>query len=244
MPGIKRKRPAFKRTRRRGPARKYRQRRRAYKRRILRRPRLPKQLGTIIPNRVFCKFKASDVWKPTATATGGALNFYANNVYDPVQGISSTKCSGVTQMLSIYTFGIVNACKVTCKFLNGSGVNTFVYIMWNGSDTVLPAAAPGRDFLLECPRDLRYRHYPVFQYNVLPVTMRSYKRIKYLEKKKELEPADYKFTSSAGPAKACGLQIGYCPTDSANATAYACEMYVRITYYCRLYDRQTANIAE
>ena len=243
MPGIKRKRPTFKRTRRRGPARKLRQRRRAYARRVFRRPRISRQLGTIIPNRVFCKFRAADVWIPATSPSGGYVQLYANNVYDPKVGISTTKCSGVTQMMSIYEFGIVNACKVTVKCLSNT-VNSMFYIMWSDSTTSLPAAAPSHNFMLECPKDIRYRHCAVYQYNERPPTIKSYKKIKYLEKKRELEPNDYKFTSSAGPAKACGVQIGYIPVNAANATTYLNELFIRITYYCKLYERKTATIAE
>lgn len=200
-------------------------------------------MGTVIPNKIFTKFRACDTWTPAASPSGGLVSFYANNPYDPVVGVSTTKCSGFTEMMHIYTYGICYGCKITVKQMPIT-VNSLVYCMFTDSTVSLPASAPSMNFLCECPRDCRWKHAPVKDYNANPPMIKMFRKMKYLEKKRELEPNDYKFTSSAGPAKAIGVQVGYIPANSTNATNYYNELFVRITYYCRLFDRQTATIAE
>ena len=77
-----------------------------------------------------------------------------------------------------------------------------------------------------------------------PAFIKSFKRIKYMEKKKELEPVDYKFTAAAGPSHPVGVQVGYIPPDSSSATQFQNGMFIKITYYCRLFDRVSSTIAE
>lgn len=216
---------------------------RAYGRRILRRAPITRNLGNIIPDRVMCKFRCADTWTPSAGATGGAVQFYANNVYDPRVGISTTKCSGVTQLMSIYNYGVVYACRVTIKMMPQT-VNSIGFLRWTDSVLGSPSSLPSSNLLLEAPQNTRWKHKAVYAYNETPLYLADFKKMKYLEKKTELEPNDYKFTSTAGPAKPTFIQIGYIPADSTNTTSYNWNMFIRLTYYCRLFERKTTNIAE
>lgn len=212
-------------------------RRRTYAKKMLRRPRLTKNLGTVIPNRALCKFKAADTWTPATSVAGGFASFYANNPYDPVIGVSTTSCSGFEQLLDIYKWGICYACKVKVKAMIQT-VNSLVYIYWTDSTMSLPVAAPSTDRVMELGQNIAWKHKAVYQYNETPGYLKSYKSMKALEKRKELEPDDYLFTSSAGPARANGVQVGYIPADSGSAITYLCPLFVRLTYYCKLFERQ------
>lgn len=218
--------------------------RRPFSRVLSRRAILTKRLGVVIPDQINTKFRAVGTWVPASAIGGGFQQFYANNAYDPVVGISTTKCSGFTQMMSIYTYGIVYACKIEAKLMTNT-VNTIGFILWDDSTTNLTATTiPSLDLLTECPRDSVWKHQAVYQYNEVPIYLKMFKKIKALERKSELEPSSYKFDANNGPAKACGVQVGYIPADTTNATAFLAQMFIRITYYCRLFNRKTSTIAE
>lgn len=237
MPGYKRRRPGFKRRRTyaKRPARKTRVRRGRVRRRVFRRSGLPKRMGNVIPRRIFTKFHAVDTWIPTAAAGGVVTNFYANNPYDPVVGISTTDCSGFEAMMGIYQYGICYACKISAKIMNTSA-SAIAFIKFLPSTTALPVAVPNYNAVTEIGQDIRWRHIPVFQYNQLPTRMKYYRTIKSLERKRELEPNDYKFTGTVGPSKAVGVAIGGIPAKSDDATAITLQLFLKITYYCKLYE--------
>lgn len=97
-----------------------------------------------------------------------------------------------------------------------------------------------RDFLMENPINCRWRilYRDTNAQNFRTPRISMYRTIKQLEQKKELEPLTYSSTVSAGPqiytyAKVGVRNIGS-GTSPGNVTLHA---NVRITYYCKLFDR-------
>lgn len=200
-------------------------------------------MGTVLPANAMCKFKAVDTWTPASHAAGGAASFYANNPYDPVVGASITKCSGWDAMMDLYSYAIVYGTKVVARFLPNT-VNGVAYIWWTGSNISLPAAAPSLNYIREAPMNMLSKFTPIYAYNQKPCFLKSYMRMKYLEKRKELEPDDYKAVSNSGPSLLNGVQVGYVPADSANAQGFQWPIFIEITYYCKLFNRIPTLIAE
>lgn len=208
--------------------------RRMYKK--ARKMKMVKHLGNVIPNNIMTKFRVTGSWAPTSYAGGGCTSFYANNPYDPVVGASTSACSGFAKLMSLYKYGICYACKASAKFMP-INVNSLGYIMFTDSEVSLAAAQPSLDFLTEIPKNTVSKHHAIYSYNETPMFLKLFRTIKGIELKKELEPYDYRFEASSGPRKSIGVQIGYIPADSSNSTAYTWVMWIKITYYCRLYDR-------
>lgn len=175
MPYGKRSRGRTTRSAIRRPRRRYTRARKSYAKKIQRRPRVTKSLGTIIPNRAICKFKAADTWQPATSSAGGMVQFYANNPYDPIVGVSTTTCSGFDVLMDLYKWGICYACKVKVKAMIQT-VNSLVYAYWTDSTRTLPAAVPTNDRILELGQNISWRHKAVYQYNETPTIMASYKR--------------------------------------------------------------------
>lgn len=200
---------------------------------------MPKRLGNIIPDQIMCKFKATDTWTPTAAAGGVYTQFYANNPYDPVVGVSSTACSGFDEMMALFEYGVCYACKVTAKFLNQTE-SELAYIYFTDSSVALPAAIPGYDQIVELNKDIRWKHNPVYAYNTKPAVVKYYRTLRSLENERFATPVNYRFTLTGGPAFATGVQVGARSAISGSATAIACQMFIKVVYYCKLYDRKTS----
>lgn len=174
-------------------------------------------------------------------------NFYANDPTDPVVGASVSACSGFKSMMGIYLNGICNAVKVSVTFMNyGTTLNGIGYVMFTNSSVGVQGTALTLNQITECPVNLKSVNLPVTTYNGRPRTITYYKKIKQLQGKSELEPAAYQFTDTQGPGTACYFMVGFTPTDSSAANTTTCAFYVRITYYCKLFNRKmtVATIAE
>lgn len=197
---------------------------------------MTKNMGVIIPERCMCKFKACDTWTPATNPDGGRTTFYANNPYDPVVGVSTTECSGFDKMMSIYGYGITYGCKMKAKFMTQT-VNSICYVKWIASNYSLPVTEPTLNELTEAPKDTLWRHSTIYAFNSRPAIIKSFKKIKAIERKSELEPDGYKFVDGAGPNKLVGVEVGYIPSDSTNTITYLVQMFIQITYYCKLFDR-------
>lgn len=146
-------------------------------------------------------------------------------------------------MMSIYHFGIVYACKVTVRYMP-SITNQYGFIQYSNHSVTLPITMPTYDQITELKEDCKSWFQTVYNYNLPPYRRTFYKSIKALESKSELEHAPYYFTGSSGPTYACGVAVGSLNCISTDSTASTCQMVINITYYCKLYDRIIANIAE
>lgn len=245
MPGIKRRRPSFKRKGRsygykRRYTRKTRSRRGGFRRGIPRRFGPSRSLGALVPNVVRVKFHAADVWQPATNAAGSYVCFYQNNPYDPVVGASTTKCSGFDQIMGLFKLGICYGSKISVRFLNGMGVNSFTYVRAVGYTDYPITAQIDRNMALETPQNTITKFTPVYLYNQKPTYIKMYRSTKALAHKKFLDPDSWHYYLSGGPTMQQEWQVGYFPADTTNSIVYSMPMYVRITYYCKCFNRADA----
>lgn len=243
----KRKRPSFRRKTRPAKFRRTSRSTRKYPRRTWRRRfRFPKQMGTIIPQKALCKFKCSDLWTLSNTngnAPGSSSwkGFYANNPYDPVVGVSTTKCSGFDQMMSIYKYGVVHACKVVCYWETGAGENShFLYSRFydhNSTPAIITC-----DELFENNNYTRYvRALPTGHSKPEPI-LKHFARIKYIEKVKQLDPTTYAFQKTGNPTIPVGCVVGLCSPLTTFTGVWNDTVQVRITYYCKVWERVNMDL--
>lgn len=205
-----------------------------YSRRIDRIPWSP------IAPMVLTKFKMEDVWNFQVTAPGGAsagINLYGNNAYDPVVGSSTSACSGYSQLMQIYKYCTCYGTKVRAIFNLYLGHQCFGYILMEDHN-FRHSTGITRDFLRENPRDCRSAYLFNGTYNSSPKTITLFRTTKSLEQKTELENPAYSSTSSGGPTIYTYAQVGIVPSGSG-VNPGGCSVFVniRITYYCKLFDR-------
>ena len=233
----KRARPSYRR-RRSTTSRKYRglRRRGAGPRRMYRRSGVPRQLGTVVPQSALVKFRATDTWVYSA-ASGAFTKFYANNVYDPVSGASTTGCTGFAQIMAIYDRCTVFAYKCVATFSNIGAYPFLAFSCITDSRDVLGGTIPSRDYITEGSPNARYKFVVPAAFQQRTTTVKNFVKIKRLEHQRNLNPADYSCTSISGPTKLCNNYIGILITPSSGSTV-AANVFIRHTYYCRCFGRK------
>lgn len=193
-----------------------------------------------VPSIVYTKFRAQDSWGLTIPAK---VNFYAGNPFDPVVGASVTACSGYAALMSIYAQCLCFACSVKVIAVAGGGTASHckMYIMWEDHNAQHVGAALARDYVQENRRDCVVKNCYLYNYNVRPCYLKSFRKIKAIEKKKELEPLLYACGPSSGPAGGANYQtycyVGGVMGSSTGGLTLQVEADVRITYYCKLFNR-------
>jgi len=188
---------------------------------------------------LFTKLRATDIWAYAVELTNknSFTNWYTNSAYDPIVGSSLTACSGYSVLAQLYKYCIVFACKMVVTFDIYTGHSALVYIMMEDHN-FRHVTGVTKDFLEENPRDVVYRYQYSGGKNVRPVTLKMFRTIKSLEGKLELEPASYSSVVNGGPAVHTYGQIGTCyPSSGTSPGTTGTHAHVRVTYYCKFYDR-------
>lgn len=195
---------------------------------------------TPLPDILYTKFRCEDVWQHNLS-TGSVnvyTNFYANNPYDPVVGVSVSACSGFPQLMALYAQCICFASKITLTAQHYSGENTFCYILAMDNNFYRGTTGVTRDFVREAPADV-CRSAPLVNqiYNVRPLRMSMYRKVKFIEGVKDLDRSQYCCTGSSGPIRHTYFQVGQIYQSSAPTSSTVSATRIMITYYCKLYDR-------
>lgn len=234
--------------RRRGYRRPYRQRyglRRAFRRRYrskfatLLRPGVKGLVTSVIPSTQWVKFRYYEQWELTNSLGGSAYqNFYVNNPYDPIPGVSTSQCSGFAALASLYNRFLTFGCKVeviATMFTNSNDV--WAYIWMPDSDISINTAIT-KDFINESPLHLRSRlvQSTLLQPSVNPTRFNLYRSVKSITHKKELEPDTFACTGSGGPGITLQAKIGWVQMSGAVTTTL--RLHVRITYYTMCFSRK------
>jgi len=249
MPGYKRTRPSGRRyvpsrsaKSRRGRTGRpiYKRKARAYASRQMARPSM---MRTIAPQIYYTKLHMGDTWALSA-ATPGTTNwvrFHANNAYDPRAGASTSKCSGYDQLLSIYHYLVVKACKISVGFVQttDNSVEVYGYSQFEPSTNNLNRVLTPDELTESRVQFTRKRivSSPMHNNQLQPVWVKNYVAIKTLERNFALDPAQYRQWKSGGPAVNTYINVGYQTTGSAEVVSSAVRALVRITYYCKLFER-------
>ena len=160
----------------------------------------------LLPDKAFVKFKFWNDYPLTQpTPPVDHVDFYANNVFDPVLGASAPTCNGFDSLMTFYKNFMVYGCKVKCRFIKvDTTAEALAYIhmpdvcQWSGT-------LPTKDFLMEGPLNVKYAMIYSYQLNTnhCPVTLSMYRRTKAIANKTELEPALYAGTRFSGPSELC-----------------------------------------
>lgn len=220
-------------------------RKRFYRRRMQRRfkPRVQRNFGLVVPNMVLTKFKACDSWnlaRVGASGTEAFMRFYTNNPYDPIVGVSTTKCTGFDDMMDIYKYGICYGCKISVRpVMPTNNADVILYACHDGSNGTNTSANLSLNQITEGRIAAKWRL--VFSYIFSASSqMRKpfvvYADIKKLEHKRELEPNLYQFQKGQGPQTATISSIGLqCACSTTFDFAVRC--FIQVTYYCKLFQK-------
>lgn len=202
-----------------------------------------KSLGLVVPDSAMVKFKACDTWLLTrviASSTEPWMSFYSNNPYDPVVGASTTKCTGFDDLMSFYKRGIVYGFKIEVDPILITNVAEHVCYVHHmdhnkNNNTWLSLNQITETGLVDKWR-LIYSY--VFK---IPGRdhMMSYKKIKDLERTKDLDIDNYSFTKSTGPTLTTLCNLGWRMADSSQNPDITTRAFVQITYYCKLFEKLT-----
>lgn len=216
-----------------------------YRRKVFRRrPKMTRSLGLIAPNSLMSKFKYTGSWNVSYSTPGTTdkLNFYANNPYDPLPGVSTQKCTGFDELMALYEFGICYAVKISYRasFNLSTDYPLCLYCHVDSSranynktlsiDEVTETRLVNRWTLLQ-PTTMTTNQVNTFRPH------RVFQKIKYVEKKKELEPSDYRFTDGSGPTSLVQAHIGTVKT-LPSQSGWTLNLFVQITYYCKLFEKK------
>lgn len=248
MPGTKRRaswRPRRTRgTKRARTSRMRRTRRKPMRMGRFRRTRMTRSLGLIAPTSLMCKFKYTGLWSATYATPGTTdkLNFYMNNPYDPIPGVSLPKCTGFDQLMDLYEFGICYGAKVSVRsyFTLATAAPMISYIHFDSSrgsynrtltiDEVTESTITDRwKFLISPLIDSQQR--PNFK------PLKAFRTVKSVEKKSELEPEDYRFTKSSGPGTLPMCHVGFLRLSSSD-TGFTVTSFIQIKFYCKLMEKK------
>lgn len=206
--------------------------------------RIPRTRMLIVPDKAFCKFKAADTWNFSYTSPGTSdfMWLYANNPYDPIAGASTTACTGYSTMMTLYNKCMVYGCRVKAGFVQttASGSELFGYIHQDISSTSYAALLTQAQLCEGGLKHLTYRllQAPIQSNQVQPVWIKNFARTKDLEQKRELEPASYACTASAGPTIKTNAMIGLVHAGTGLTDGFAVRVLIRVTYYCKLFDKK------
>lgn len=200
-----------------------------------------------MPNQILTKFKAFDTWiiQNSAVYTP-RIRFYTNNPYDPVVGVSGTKCTGFDDLMSLFTYGVCYGCKVVIRpIMYTSNPEVIAYIKhymsteadlgWLSLNQIMETNMVKHRIVYTCASTLSGWSMG----NVRPLN--TYVNIKRLEKKKELE-ASYYFTKTSGPGSATMVDLGFRHARSDLVPAdnlFSVRCIISITYYCKLFSKKT-----
>lgn len=200
-------------------------------------------LKTIAPNVAYVKLRCGDTWALSGTTPGTSnwLRLHANNAYDPVSGASTAKCSGYDQIMAMYKYLQVQAVKIRVGFVQTTAAASEVYgyIQFepsSGNYNRVLTADELNESLVPFTRK-RIITSPSYYNQRQPVWIKNYISIKRLEHKGFLEPANYRQTLSGGPTVNSYMNVGYQQCDSSGTVGSAIRALVRITYYCKVYER-------
>lgn len=143
-------------------------------------------------------------------------------------------------MMYIWKSCLCFACKVNVDFTIHAGHQGIGYVLMEDQN-MSHVGGVTRDFLMENPIHLRQKR--IYLYTNVKNTRYSnrvtmYRRIKSLQQKLELEPLTYSSTRTSGPPTLTLAQVGvFNPGSGLSPGATNFLAHIRITYYCRLYDR-------
>lgn len=204
-----------------------------------------RQLGTPIPQQGFYKFKYADEHLVNYTAAApadGFRLFYAANPYDPIPGLSLPKCSGFDQIMGLYRRGLCFAAKITTTWHAGNSDNVLSYgfiKLWPSANNEAIQFPPSANEIAENPVHTRYLTMDnVTNNDKYPKRLTYFMRTKRVEQKRELENILYGFTLNSGPQSNIRAQIGAIPVNT-NASGFCrFNVLVKITYYCKVFDKQ------
>lgn len=249
---FRRKRRASWRVRRVFPSKRFKSSRRRVVRRkrvLFRRGsggRVSRNLGLLMPNQILTKFKAFDTWILECSAVyTPRIRLYTNNPYDPVVGVSSTKCTGFDDLMGLFTYGVCYGCKVVLRpvmYTNNAEVLAYIKhymsteadLGWLSLNQIMETNMVKSRIVYSCNPILGWTMGNVRPFN-------TYVNIKRLEKKKELE-ASYYFTKTSGPGSATIVDLGYRHAKSDLVPAdnpFTVRTIISITYYCKLFSKKT-----
>lgn len=220
---------------------------RLYKRRRLSNRTLRRRSGAVVQTVtpfspiMYTKFKCNDVWVWQVNYGDERyfVNFYANNPFDPVIGVSTSACSGFPALMQVYQQCTCFASKVVARFNVMSGHFGCVYVLME-DHFMYHAAGVTRDFLKENRRDAVSRNcYNYTNSAQGPCVLKMYRTTKALEQKKELEPTVYSCTRTSGPSVLTLAQVGALVAGStgSNPGSYQVSVDITVTYYCKLFNR-------
>lgn len=159
-----------------------------------------------------------------------------NNPYDPVVGISTSACSAYNVLMTIYRRCVCFASKITVRAINIGNMEAYLYVLGENHD-FRHTNGVTRDFIRENPVNLRSKLVFQHEMNMRPTFIRSFRKIKSMEDKKELEPITYGCTISSGPSIPTYWQVGSVYSASGDISTSTTRVIIKIVYYCRLNDR-------
>lgn len=202
-------------------------------------PRSKGFITSIIPSTQWCKFRYYDMWELTNPLGGSAsTQFYINNVYDPIPGVSTAVCSGFTAMTGLYNRFMVFGCKIEliCTMFTQTS-DVWVYI-WMPDSDISVGTVITKDFINESPLHLRSRlvQSTVLNPTQVPTKLNLYRSIKSVTHKKELEPDTFAGWGTSGPNTQLYGKIGW--VQMAGSATTTVRMHVRITYYTMCFARK------
>lgn len=194
---------------------------------------------------MWTKFRMDDQWNflISGVAPFQQISFYSNNPFDPVVGVSTSACSEYPQLMQLYRNCMCFACKVVVR-ASPRNINTseaIIYLMMEDNNGRHLTSGITRDFLMENSHDLVKRvilnPQHVNRNNTQRMSM--YRKIKNLQNKKELEPAQYAGTLTGGPPTLTYAYVGTTFRGSGFQSGETCSIMaqITITYYCKLWDR-------
>lgn len=203
---------------------------------------MTKSLGLVVPDSVMVKFKACDTWtlsKLAASSTEPLVSFYSNNPYDPVVGVSTTKCTGFDDLMTFYKHGVCYGFKIVCHFILTTNITEHWAYIQHTDHTQSPSSWLTMNQIAETGICDKYKliYSYVFKIPGRDV-LTSYKSIKALEKVRDLSTDQYSFTKTSGPTLQTRCNVGARSADSSVSSDFYMRATIEMTYYCRLFERQ------
>ena len=198
-----------------------------------------------MPDRVMVKFKAADTWilnRNVSTGAQALYKFRPNDPYDPVEFMSTTKCTGFDDMMKMYTYGIAFGFKIKVRPLIATACpETIVYIQFARSTSTQADSILNVNQICEGKMTARWKilySTSLIQSIGSVKPLQAYCDIKRIETASFLDRDKYRFTADTSPQYRPKCSVGIVSANTGADFDFTSRLFVQMTYYCMLYDRE------